>query len=105
MDAAYTEDANHGFQIGSPGAYRLIKDTGRLRSANRSMRDKRVAAAAYASALTWAGDTNDLQGTTSLLVDDVFTSGTPLQHVALRSRTSRAADDRGLVLARVPWNG
>jgi predicted amidophosphoribosyltransferase len=44
-------------------------------------------------------------GSTILLVDDIFTSGSQLQHVALRLWASGAADVRGLVLARVPWSG
>ncbi|MEU5518960.1 phosphoribosyltransferase family protein [Streptomyces griseoaurantiacus] len=64
-----------------------------------------MAAAAHAAALTWTGDTGDIKGATILLVDDVSTSGSQLQQVALRLRTSGAADVRGLVLARVPWSG
>ncbi|MDH6604615.1 hypothetical protein M2164_000250 [Streptomyces sp. SAI-208] len=52
-----------------------------------------------ARSTSWAGSA------TILLVDDVFTSGSQLQHVALRLRASVAADVRGLVLARVPWSG
>ncbi|WP_280853964.1 MULTISPECIES: hypothetical protein [unclassified Streptomyces] len=52
-----------------------------------------------ARSTSWAGSA------TILLVDDVFTSGSQLQHVALRLRASGAADVRGLVLARVPWSG
>ncbi|MGW9030015.1 ComF family protein [Streptomyces sp. NPDC055722] len=64
-----------------------------------------MAATAHAAALTWTGDANDIKGATILLVDDVLTSGSQLQHVALRLRASGAADVRGLVLARVPWSG
>ncbi|MGW0779034.1 hypothetical protein ACWGI0_26010 [Streptomyces sp. NPDC054802] len=60
---------------------------------------------AYAAALTWTGDSGNIMGSTILLVDDIFTSGSQLQHVALRLRASGAADVRGLVLARVPWSG
>ncbi|GHG43406.1 hypothetical protein GCM10018777_70210 [Streptomyces albogriseolus] len=58
-----------------------------------------------AAALTWTGDISDIRGATILLVDDVFTSGSQRQHVALRLRAAGAADVRGLVLARVPWSG
>jgi predicted amidophosphoribosyltransferase len=105
MDAAYTEDVTRSFPLSPPGAHRLIKKTEMPRSANKSLDDKRAAAAAHAAALTWTGDSGDIKGATILLVDDVFTSGTQLQHVALRLRASGAADVRGLVLARVPWSG
>ncbi|WP_435057814.1 ComF family protein [Streptomyces sp. bgisy060] len=105
MDAAYTEDFTHTFPLSPPGAHRLIKTTETLRSANKSLDDKRAAATAHAAALTWTGDTGDIKGSTILLVDDVFTSGSQLQHVALWLRASGAADVRGLVLARVPWSG
>ena len=55
--------------------------------------------------MTWAGDAGDIKGATIPLVDDVFTSGSQVQHVALRLRATGAADVRGLVLARVPWSG
>ncbi|WP_316745352.1 phosphoribosyltransferase [Streptomyces sp. MK7] len=64
-----------------------------------------AAAAVHAAALTWTGETGDIKGATILLVDDVLTSGSQLQRVALRLRASGAADVRGLVLARVPWSG
>ncbi|WP_331719402.1 ComF family protein [Streptomyces sp. NBC_01187] len=105
MDAAYTEDVNHAFPLSPPGGHRLVKATETPRSANRSLEDKRAAAAAHAAALTWTGDKADIQGATILLVDDVFTTGTQLQHVALRLCASGAADVRGLTLARVPWSG
>ncbi|MET9914888.1 ComF family protein [Streptomyces sp. NPDC006476] len=105
MDAAYTEDVTRSFPLYPPGAHRLIKGSETPRSANRSLDDKRAAAAAHAAALTWTGDTGDLRGATILLVDDVFTSGSQLRQVALRLRASGAADVRGLVLARVPWSG
>ncbi|GGS45324.1 ComF family protein [Streptomyces violaceus] len=105
MDAAYTEDVTHTFPLSPPGAHRLVKETETPRSANKSLDDKRLAATAHAAALTWTGDTGDIKGRTILLVDDVFTSGAQLQHVALRLRASGAADVRGLVLARVPWGG
>ncbi|WP_328436217.1 ComF family protein [Streptomyces sp. NBC_00444] len=105
MDAAYTEDVTHAFPLSPPGAHRLVKESETPRSANRNLDDKRAAAAAHAAALTWTGDTGDIQGATILLVDDVFTSGSQLQQVALRLRASGAADVRGLVLARVPWSG
>ncbi|WP_284349850.1 phosphoribosyltransferase family protein [Streptomyces sp. A 4/2] len=44
-----------------------------------------------------------MEGATILLVDDVLTSGSQLQHVARRLIASGAAEARGLVLARVPW--
>ncbi|MGW5930575.1 ComF family protein [Streptomyces anulatus] len=82
-----------------------MKHTETARSANRTLGEKRAAATAHAAALTWTGDTSDIRGSTILLVDDVFTSGSQLQHVALRLRSSGAADVRGLVLARGPWSG
>ncbi|MFJ7258302.1 ComF family protein [Streptomyces sp. NPDC098085] len=103
MDAAYTEDVTRHFPLGAPGAHRLVKKAETSRSANQSLDGKCVAAAADAAALTWTGDTGDIKGATVLLVDDVFTSGSQLQHGALRLRASGAADVRGLVLARVPW--
>ncbi|MFF5881087.1 ComF family protein [Streptomyces californicus] len=105
MDAAYTEDTTRSFPLSPPGAHRLVKDTETPRSANRTLEGKRAAAAAHAAALTWTGDTGEIKGSTILLVDDVFTSGSQLQQVALRLRASGAADVRGLVLARVPWSG
>ncbi|MFF7146261.1 ComF family protein [Streptomyces nodosus] len=105
MDAAYTEDVARTFPLSPPGTHRLVKQTETPRSANKSLGDKRAAAAAHAAALTWTGDAGDIKGRTILLVDDVFTSGAQLQHVALRLRASGAADVRGLVLARVPWSG
>nr|WP_224291165.1 phosphoribosyltransferase family protein [Streptomyces olivaceus] len=75
------------------------------RSATRSLSQKRAAATTHAAALSWTGDKSDIRGATVLLVDDVFTSGSQLQHVALRLRATGAADVRGLVLARVPWSG
>ncbi|MCQ8836461.1 ComF family protein [Streptomyces malaysiensis] len=105
MDAAYTEDVIRAFPLSPPGAHRLIKGIETPRSANRTLDDKRAAATAHADALTWIGDTGDIEGSTILLVDDVFTSGSQLQHVALRLRATGAADVRGLVLARVPWSG
>nr|WP_107069874.1 phosphoribosyltransferase family protein [Streptomyces sp. CNQ431] len=45
------------------------------------------------------------KGATVLLVDDVFTSGSQLQHVARRLRETGASDVWGLVLARAPWSG
>ncbi|PJE98130.1 hypothetical protein CUT44_08715 [Streptomyces carminius] len=105
MDAAYTEDVTRAFPLSPPGAHRLVKETETPRSANRSLEDKRAVAAAHAAVLRWTGDTGDITGATILLVDDVFTSGSQLQHVALRLRAAGAADIRGLVLARVPWSG
>ncbi|TFV30043.1 hypothetical protein E4K10_47360 [Streptomyces sp. T1317-0309] len=105
MDAAYTEDVTHAYPLSAPGAHRLVKTTETPRSANKNLDDKRTAAAAHAAALMWTGDTNDIRGSTMLLIDDVFTSGSQLQHVALRLRASGATDVRGLVLARVPWSG
>lgn len=105
MDAAYTEDVTRAFPLSPPGAHRLVKEGETPRSANRNLDDKRAAAAAHAAALTWASDTRDIKGATILLVDDVFTSGSQLQQVALRLRASGAADVRGLVLACVPWSG
>ncbi|MEV6942997.1 ComF family protein [Streptomyces sp. NPDC051172] len=105
MDAAYTEDVTRAFPLSPPGAHRLIKKTETPRSANKSLDDKRAAATAHATALTWTGDRADIKGATILLVDDVFTSGSQLQHVALRLQASGAAEVRGLVLARVPWGG
>ncbi|MEU5958272.1 phosphoribosyltransferase family protein [Streptomyces sp. NPDC047525] len=105
MDAAYTEDITHTFPLSPPGAHRLVKMTETPRSATKNLDDKRTAATAHAAALTWTGDTGDIKGSTILLVDDVFTSGSQLQRVALRLRASGAADVRGLVLARVPWSG
>jgi len=105
MDAAYTEDTARSFPLSPPGAHRLVKHVETPRSANRTLDEKRAAATAHAAALTWTGDTGDIKGATILLVDDVFTSGSQLQHVALRLRATGAADVRGLVLARVPWSG
>ncbi|MFF5393175.1 ComF family protein [Streptomyces sp. NPDC013012] len=105
MDAAYTEDVTRTFPLSRPGAHRLVKHTETARSANRTLDEKRAAATAHAAALTWTGDISDIKGATILLVDDVFTSGSQLQHVALRLRTTGAAEVRGLVLARVPWSG
>lgn len=105
MNAAYAEDVTRAFPLSPPGAHRLVKHTETARSANRTLGEKRAAAIAHAAALTWTGDTSDIRGSTILLVDDVFTSGSQLQHVALRLRSSGAADVRGLVLSRVPWSG
>ncbi|MFF9244540.1 ComF family protein [Streptomyces sp. NPDC014776] len=105
MDAAYTEDMRRAFPLSPPGAHRLVKRTETARSANRTLEEKRAAAIAHAAALTWTGDIDDITGATILLVDDVFTSGSQLQHVARRLRATGAADVRGLVLARVPWSG
>ncbi|MFD4611367.1 ComF family protein [Streptomyces sp. NPDC058440] len=105
MDAAYTEDVNRAFPLSPPGAHRLVKHAETARSANRTLEEKRAAATAHAAALTWTGDISDIKSATILLVDDVFTSGSQLQHVALRLRATGAADVRGLVLARVPWSG
>ncbi|MEU3298090.1 ComF family protein [Streptomyces longwoodensis] len=105
MDAAYTEDVNRSFPLSPPGAHRLVKHAETARSANRTLEEKRAAATAHAAALTWTGDISDIKSATILLVDDVFTSGSQLQQVALRLRASGAADVRGLVLARVPWSG
>ncbi|MFI0511173.1 ComF family protein [Streptomyces sp. WSLK1-5] len=105
MDAAYTEDVTRAFPLTPPGAHRLVKHAETARSANRTLEEKRQAAAAHAAALTWTGDRSDIRGATILLVDDVFTSGSQLQHVALRLRAAGATDVRGLVLARVPWGG
>lgn len=105
MNAAYTEDVTRAFPLSPPGAHRLVKQAETARSANRTRDEKRAAATAHAAALTWTGDTSDIKGATILLVDDVFTSGSQLQHVALRLRATGAADVRGLVLARVPWSG
>ncbi|MGW8847976.1 ComF family protein [Streptomyces xiamenensis] len=105
MDAAYTEDVMHAFPLSAPGTHRLVKTAETSRSANKSLDDKRTAAAAHAASLMWTGDTGDIKGATVLLVYDVFTSGSQLQHVALRLRASGAFDVRGLILARVPWSG
>ncbi|MFG2637923.1 ComF family protein [Streptomyces sp. NPDC048362] len=105
MDAAYTEDVTRAFPLSPPGGHRLVKHAETARSANRTLDEKRAAAAAHAAALTWTGDTGDIKGATVLLVDDVFTSGSQLQHVARRLRATGAADVRGLVLARVAWSG
>ncbi|MEU8708712.1 ComF family protein [Streptomyces sp. NPDC048565] len=105
MDAAFTEDVTRAFPLSAPGAHRLVKEAETPRSANKSLDGKRTAATAHAAALTWTGDTGDIKGARVLLVDDVFTSGSQLQHVGLRLRASGAADVRGLVLARVPWSG
>ncbi|NJP75352.1 hypothetical protein HCJ99_32065 [Streptomyces sp. C1-2] len=83
----------------------MVEGSQTPRSADRNLDDKRAAAAAHGAALTWTGDTGDIKGAAILLVDDVSTSGSQLQQVALRLRTSGAADVRGLVLARVPWSG
>ncbi|MFF7249855.1 ComF family protein [Embleya sp. NPDC008237] len=105
MDAAFAEDVTRAFPFSAPGEHRLVKVAETPRSATKSLDAKRAAAAAHAAALTWTGDTGDIKGAGVLLVDDVFTSGSQLQQVALRLRASGAADVRGLVLARVPWNG
>ncbi|GKQ34715.1 ComF family protein [Streptomyces sp. A012304] len=105
MDAAYTEDVTRAYPLSPPGGHRLVKQTETARSASRTLDEKRAAAAAHAAALTWTGDTGDIKGATVLLVDDVLTSGSQLQHVARRLRATGAADVRGLVLARVPWSG
>ncbi|PRH80740.1 hypothetical protein C6N75_02245 [Streptomyces solincola] len=105
MDAAYTEDVARAFPLSPPGGHRLVKHTETPRSANQNLDNKGAAAAAHAAALIWTGDTSDIKGATVLLVDDVFTSGSQLQHVARRLRATGAADVRGLVLARVPWSG
>lgn len=105
MNAAHTEDVTRAFPLSPPGAHRLVKETETPRSANKNLDDKRTAASAHAAALRWTGVTDDIRGATILLVDDVFTSGSQLQHVALRLKASGAADVRGLVLARVPWSG
>lgn len=102
MDAAYTEDVTHTFPLSPPGAHLPVKHRETPRSANKSMDDKRAAAAAHAAALQWTADPAAIKGATVLLVDDVFTSGSQLQHVARRLKASGAADVRGLVLARVP---
>ncbi|MFL4909468.1 ComF family protein [Streptomyces sp. MMS24-I2-30] len=105
MDAAYTEDVTRAFPLSPLATHRLVKQAETPRSANRTLDEKKAAAAAHAAALTWTGDTADIMGATILLVDDVLTSGSQLQHVALRLRATGADDVRGLVLARVPWNG
>ncbi|MEW1892221.1 phosphoribosyltransferase family protein [Streptomyces sp. NPDC085659] len=105
MDAAYTEDVTRAYPLSPPSGHRLVKQAETARSASRTLDEKRVAAAAHAAALTWTGDTGDIKGATVLLVDDVLTSGSQLQHVARRLRATGAADVRGLVLARVPWSG
>ncbi|MFE7961192.1 ComF family protein [Streptomyces sp. NPDC057413] len=105
MDAAYTEDVIRAFPLSPPDGRWLVKYAETPRSANRTLDEKRRAAAAHAAALTWTGDTGDIEGATILLVDDVFTSGSQLQHVARRLRATGASDVRGLVLARVPWSG
>ncbi|MEU8352280.1 ComF family protein [Streptomyces sp. NPDC048845] len=105
MDAAYAEDATRAFPLSPPGAHRLVKQAETPRSANRTLDGKHAAATAHAAALTWTGDRGDINASTILLVDDVFTSGSQLQHVARRLRATGAADVRGLVLARVPWTG
>lgn len=105
MDAAYAEDVRRAYSLSPPGAHRLVKEAETPRSANKSLDDTRAAATSHAAALTWTGELGDIKGSTILLVDDVFTSGSQLQHVALRLRASGAADVRGLVLARVPWSG
>ncbi|MFH9959049.1 ComF family protein [Streptomyces roseolus] len=105
LDAAYTEDVTRAFPLSPPGGHRLVKHVETPRSANRTLEEKRAAATAHAASLTWTGDLRDIKGATILLVDDVFTSGSQLQHVALRLRAAGAADVRGLVLARVPWSG
>ncbi|MFC9033644.1 hypothetical protein [Streptomyces arboris] len=92
MDAAYTEDVTRAFPLSPPGAHRLVKHAETARSANRTLDEKRTAATAHAGALTWTGDTGDIRGATILLVDDVFTSGSQLQHVALWLRATGAAD-------------
>ncbi|WP_234313137.1 MULTISPECIES: ComF family protein [unclassified Streptomyces] len=105
MDAAYTEDVTRAFPLSPPGAHLLVKHTETPRSASRTLDGKRAAAVAHAAALTWTGKAGDIKGATILLVDDVFTSGSQLQHLALRLRAAGAADIHGLVLARVPWSG
>ncbi|MFI2215114.1 ComF family protein [Streptomyces sp. NPDC020141] len=85
--------------------YVLVKPRETPRSANRTLDEKCAAARAHAAALAWTGDTGDIEGATILLVDDVFTTGSQLQHVACRLRSTGAADVRGLVLARVAWSG
>ena len=71
----------------------------------RNLEEKRKAAHAHAVSLRWSGDPAAIRGARILLVDDVFTSGSQLQYVALRLRASGASEVRGLVLARVPWSG
>ncbi|MBY8889120.1 hypothetical protein K7472_30380 [Streptomyces sp. PTM05] len=105
MDAAYAEDVTRTFPLSPPGRHRLVKAAETPRSATKPLDAKRAAGAAHAAAVTWAGDLHDLKGATILLVDDILTSGSTLQHVALRLRAYGAADVRGLVLARVPWSG
>lgn len=61
-----------------------MKHAETLRSGNRTLDEKREAAAAHAAALTWTAHTGDIKGATILLVDDVFTSGSQLRHVARR---------------------
>ncbi|MGX4695113.1 ComF family protein [Streptomyces sp. JNUCC 63] len=105
LDAAYTEDVSHRFPLSPPGAPLLTKTTETPRSANQTLDAKRAAAAAHARALRWTGDPAAIAGATILLVDDVLTSGSQLQQVALRLRASGATEVRGLVLARAPWSG
>ncbi|MER6116224.1 ComF family protein [Streptomyces sp. NPDC001743] len=103
MDAAYNEDLTHAFPLSAPGSPLLVKTAETPRSARGTLEDKRQAGLAHAAALTWTGDRAAIEGATILLVDDVLTSGSQLQHVSLRLVASGAAEVRGLVLARVPW--
>uniref|UniRef100_UPI002F91A4F6 ComF family protein n=1 Tax=Streptomyces cellulosae TaxID=1968 RepID=UPI002F91A4F6 len=105
MDAAYTEDVRRQFPLSVPGAPLLIKTAETPRSATRTLDEKRYAAAVHARTLHWTADPDMIKGATIVIVDDVFTSGTQLQQIALLLRAYGAAEVRGLVLARVPWSG
>ncbi|MFF9090381.1 hypothetical protein ACF1BE_29075 [Streptomyces sp. NPDC014991] len=52
MDAASTEDVTRAFPLSTPGGHRLVKHAETPRSANRTLEEKRAAAAAHAAALT-----------------------------------------------------
>ncbi len=93
MDASYTEDVTRAFPLSPPGGHRLVKHAETARSAKRSLDEKR-AAAVHAAALTWTGDPRAIKGSTILLVGDVFTSGSQLQHVARRAAGNRRGTGR-----------
>ncbi|MGW1659188.1 ComF family protein [Streptomyces atratus] len=93
----------HEFPLRHPDRPLLVKKNETPRSAKGTLDSKRYAAATHAAALDWVGEPGVIRDARILLVDDVLTSGSQLQHVARRLTTYGAAEVRGLVLARAPW--
>jgi predicted amidophosphoribosyltransferase len=96
------EENEHGyqFQLEPPVIVKTMETPRMVATSNAG--ERRAAASQLYDALV-VPDPPAVQGTTVVVYDDVFTSGSTLNAVATRLREARAAQVIGLTLARAPW--